>query len=70
MANWIQSAVKHPGAMTAAASKAGESNSQYEEQHKGDSGTAGKRARLALVLKGLQKAGGRKKAKSDNDGDE
>ncbi len=70
MANWIKSAIKHPGAMTKAANRAGESNSQYEQEHKGDSGTAGKRARLALVLKGLQKAGGRKKAALDNDGDE
>lgn len=56
MANWIKGAIKHPGAMTAAAKKEGVSNSSYEQEHKGDSGTSGKRARLALVLKGLRKA--------------
>lgn len=53
--NWIQGAIKKPGAMTAAAQKAGVSNSQYEQQHKSDPGTAGKRARLAMILKGLGK---------------
>ena len=49
--NWIKGAIKHPGALTAAAKKAGESTSEYEEKHKHDSGKAGKRARLALTLK-------------------
>ena len=49
--NWIKGAIKHPGALTTAAKKAGETNSEYEQQHKHDSGTAGKRARLALTLK-------------------
>lgn len=40
------------GAMTAAAKREGVSNSQYEQEHKGDSGLAGKRARLALTMKG------------------
>ena len=40
------------GAMTAAAKREGVSNSQYEQEHKGDSGTAGKRARLAITMKG------------------
>lgn len=56
MANWIQGAVKHPGALTSAAKKAGESNSQYEQKHKHDSGKAGQRARFALVMKGLHSA--------------
>ena len=42
------------GDMTAAAKREGVSNSQYEEEHKGDSGTAGKRARLAITMKGWQ----------------
>ena len=55
--NWIAGAVsKHPGAMTAAAKRAGESNSEYEQAHKGDASLAGKRARLALTLKGLHRA--------------
>jgi hypothetical protein len=37
--------------MTAAAKRAGETNSEYEQQHKHDSGKAGRRARLALTLK-------------------
>ena len=39
------------GAMTAAAKREGVSNSAYEQEHKGDPGTAGKRARLALTMK-------------------
>lgn len=56
MSNWIKGAIKHPGAMTAAAKKEGVSNSTYEQEHKHDSGKAGARARLALVLKGLKGA--------------
>jgi hypothetical protein len=41
------------GAMTAAAKREGVSNSEYEQEHKGDSGLAGKRARLALAFKGM-----------------
>jgi len=51
--NFIKGAIKHPGAMTAAAKREGVSNAEYEQEHKHDSGTAGKRARLALVLKNL-----------------
>ena len=53
MANWIAGAIKHPGAMTKAAKREGVSNSTYEQEHKGDSGKAGARARLALTLKGF-----------------
>lgn len=52
---WIQKAIKHPGAMTAAAKRAGISNSEYEQKHKHDSGVSGQRARLALALKGMHK---------------
>ena len=47
---WIAGAVKHPGAETAAAKRAGESVHQYAEAHKSAKGTAGKRARLALTF--------------------
>lgn len=57
MSNWIKGAVKHPGALTAAAKRAGESNSAYEQAHKHDSGKAGQRARFALTMKGLKSAG-------------
>jgi len=60
--NWIAGAIKHPGAMTAAAKREGVSNSSYEQEHKGDSGKAGQRARLALSLKGLQQAAKGKKS--------
>mgnify|MGYP003348865826 FL=1 len=53
--NWIAGAIKHPGALTRAAKRAGESTSEYEQQHKNDPGKAGKRARLAITLKGLNK---------------
>lgn len=56
MANWIAGAIRHPGALTKAAKRAGESNAEYEQEHKHDSGTVGKRARLALTLKGLKHA--------------
>jgi hypothetical protein len=54
--HWIQGAVKHPGALTASAKRAGESNSEYEQKHKHDSGKAGQRARFALAMKGLKSA--------------
>lgn len=53
--HWIASAIKHPGALRKAAARAGESTRQYAEAHKGDSGTTGKRARLALTLMGMRK---------------
>ena len=53
--NWIAGAIKHPGALTKKAKSAGETNSEYEQQHKHDSGKTGKQARLALTLKSLNK---------------
>lgn len=53
---WIKGAIKHPGAMTAAAKHEGVSNSTYEHEHEHDKGTAGKRARLALTLKHMHHA--------------
>lgn len=52
---WIAGAIKHPGAMSAAAKREGVSNAKYEQEHKDDSGTSGKRARLALTLKKFKK---------------
>ncbi len=48
---WIKGAIKHPGALTAQAKAAGESPMKFAEEHKGDSGTTGKRARLAITLR-------------------
>jgi hypothetical protein len=55
MANWIQHAIKHHGVFKAAAKKAGKTTKEYAEEHKGDNGVLGKRARLALALMGLHK---------------
>lgn len=52
---WIQSAIKHPGAETRAAKRAGMTPHEYAVKHKGDTGTAGKRARLALTLSKIAK---------------
>jgi hypothetical protein len=51
--HFIQKAIKHPGAMTAAAKREGVSNSAYEQEHAHDSGKAGQRARFAMILKGF-----------------
>lgn len=51
--HWIEKAIKHPGSFTKSADKAGKSVSEFAHEHEHDSGTTGKRARLALVLKGL-----------------
>jgi hypothetical protein len=53
--HFIQKAIKHPGAEKKAAAKAGMSTHEYMEKHKGDSGTAGKRARLGLTLSRMAK---------------
>lgn len=46
--NWIQSAVQHPGAATAAAKAEGLSVQAWAMKHRNDPGVTGKRARLAL----------------------
>ena len=51
--HWIAGAIKRPGALTKSAHAAGESPMAFAAEHKGDSGTTGKRARLALTLRGL-----------------
>ena len=54
--NWIEGAIKHPGAERKAAAKAGVSTHEYMEEHKHDSGTPGKRARLGLTFEGMTKS--------------
>lgn len=56
MKKWIQGAIKHPGALTKKAKKAGESPMAYAAKHKGDKGTTGKQARLAITLRKLAKS--------------
>jgi hypothetical protein len=49
--HWIAGAIKHPGALTRKAKAAGKSPMEFASEHKGDSGTTGKQARLALTLR-------------------
>lgn len=53
--NFIAGAIKHPGALTRSAKKAGMSPMSYARAHKGDSGTTGRRSRFALELQGFRK---------------
>ena len=55
MANWIKGAIKHPGALTRKAKKAGETPHQFAEAHKHDKGQTGKQARLAITLGKMRK---------------
>ena len=52
--NWIAGAIKHPGALTKKATKAGMSPMAFAHSHAGDSGTTGRQARLAETLQGLR----------------
>lgn len=47
---WMQSAVKHSGAFTASAKRAGKSVRAYAEDKKDAPGKLGSRARLALTF--------------------
>jgi hypothetical protein len=53
--NFIQSAVKHPGAATAAAKAEGLTVRAWAEKHQHDPGVTGQRARLALTLEGISR---------------
>jgi len=52
---FIQSAIKHPGALRKKAGRAGKSTHEFAEEHKHDSGTTGKQSRLALTLGRMRK---------------
>ena len=56
--NFIQGAIKHPGAFSAQAKRAGMSTRAYAEKMQGAGGTTGRRARLALTLMSLGKKRG------------
>lgn len=58
-ADFIQTAVKHPGAATAAAKAEGLSVHDWAVKHQHDPGTTGRRARLALTLEGMNHGGAR-----------
>ena len=53
--NWIAGAIKHPGALTRKAKRAGESPMAFAHSHAGASGTTGKQARLAITLSKFHK---------------
>jgi hypothetical protein len=55
MADWIQGAVKKPGAFTAAAKRAGMSTAAYAREKKNAPGVLGKRARLAMTFEKMAK---------------
>jgi len=50
---WIQGAIKHPGASTAAAKAEGISLTEWIAKHYHDKGVTGRRARLARTLRGF-----------------
>ncbi len=56
MANWIQGAIKKPGAFTAEAKSAGESVGKFAQEKKHAGGKTGQRARLAITLRKLAKS--------------
>lgn len=53
--NFIQDAIKKPGAETKAAKKSGETTHQYMESKKNAPGKAGQRARFGLELEKMAK---------------
>lgn len=67
MANWIQGAIKRPGAFSAKAKRAGMSTSAYARKVKNNprASTRTKRqAALALTLRGIARKHKRKKKRS------
>lgn len=55
MSSWMNSAVKHPGALTRKAKAAGESVQQFAHQHAHSKGKTGQQARLALAFAKFRK---------------
>lgn len=51
---FIKKAIKNPGSFIRAAKRAGESTHAYAEEHKGDKGKLGRKARLDLTLEKLR----------------
>ena len=48
--HWIKNAIKHPGAFTEKADKAGESVADFATEHVHDEDTTGRQARMAQTL--------------------
>jgi len=53
--NWIASAIRHPGALTRQARRAGESVGEFAASHRSAKGVTGRRARLALTLRSMNR---------------
>lgn len=51
--HWIAGAIKHPGALTRKAKRAGESPMEFARSHEHAKGVTGKQARLAVTLRGM-----------------
>jgi len=58
--NWIQGAIKSPGAFSAKAKSAGKSTAEFAKEKQGAPGKLGKQARLAETLMGINKGKGKK----------
>jgi hypothetical protein len=52
---WIQSAIKHPGALKAAAARAGEGTMTFAREHAHSPGKTGQRSRMAITLSHMRK---------------
>lgn len=66
MANFLKKAIKRPGAMTAKAKAAGQSNYEYAQSKQHASGTDGDEARLYMNV--LRKVGPKSRKKSPKEG--
>ena len=66
--NWVRQAVPESrrGVFRAKAEAAGKSTREFAAEHKGDSGTLGKEARLAQTLMGMSKTRKSKSPLHDN----
>ncbi len=53
--NWIQGAIKDPGAFSAKAKAAGKSTAEFAKEKQGAPGKLGKQARLAETLGKMRK---------------
>ncbi len=65
---WIKSAIKHPGAFSAKAKRAGETTREYASEHAHDSGKLGRQARLAKTLMAMRNKKKHKDSRPDTSG--
>ena len=55
---WIKGAIKHPGAFSAKAKKAGKTTAEFASEKSDAPGKLGKQARLASTLMGMHSKAG------------